>query len=154
MSIQYLTPLSCLENIVSQSSILSSSVSQQRMTKCPRVCCGSNIKSVIKISQLSHDNVWRKCTWALNVFWTRCLVLSVWHGKCSATCSQGTVIKRCNFYVYFNNQVGTSRYEYEMTGINDLGKRGEFLMIFTIRRLIWKKRCNWVHGSTDGTLEE
>jgi hypothetical protein len=46
--------------------------------------------------------------------------------------------ERCNFYVCFNNQVGTSRNEYEMTRINDLGK-GEFLVIFTIRRLILKK---------------
>lgn len=57
-------------------------------------------------------------------------MLSVWYGKCSATCSLGTMIKRCNFYVCFNNQVGTSRYEYEMAGINDLGKVRVFSDIY------------------------
>ena len=36
--------------------------------KVPRVCGGSNMKSVVKISRLSHDNMWRKCTWSFNVF--------------------------------------------------------------------------------------
>jgi len=36
--------------------------------KVPRLCGDSDIKSVDKISRLSHENVRWKCTWTLNVF--------------------------------------------------------------------------------------
>jgi hypothetical protein len=31
--------------------------------KVPCLCGDSNIKSVVKFSQLNHDNIRRKCTW-------------------------------------------------------------------------------------------
>jgi len=35
--------------------------------KVPRLCGDSNIKLVVKIVKLSHDNMWRKCTRALTL---------------------------------------------------------------------------------------